>query len=207
MIPMAPAGLWLALAALYAVFLWWYGGRGRPLSTAEIEAGLRTLAERNQDRQGQALLQDLRDLLAQDDGREFVMQNLVRYRTRAAYPPGHSYGDDPRAADRRYARAILWPLLRRACVLVFVARRNGRFIDPPGAEAWHYVAMVRYRSRRDFLHFALEIERGDIVMHKWAAIETTHVFPVRPLLSLFPVRSAVLVLLALLGLAAGLLTG
>ena len=47
----------------------------------------------------------------------------------------------------------------------------------------NYVAMVRYRSRRDFLDFALEIERGDIVMHKWAAIATTHVFPVQPLLS------------------------
>ena len=85
-------------------------------------------------------------------------------------------------------------------MLVFVARRSGRFIDPPGAEAWHYVAMVRYRSRRDFLDFALEIERGDIVMHKWAAIATTHVFPVQPLLSLVLVRSAVLGLLCLIGL-------
>ena len=63
-------------------------------------------------------------------------------------------------------------------------------------------AMVRYRSRRDFLDFALEIERGDIVMHKWAAIASTHVFPVQPLLSLVMVRGLVLVLLALLGLAA-----
>ena len=197
-----PVGIVLAIAALYGVFLAWYGGRGKPLAADEIETGLRQLAERNQHPEGQALLQDVRDLLSQDDGREFVMQNLVRYRARALYPPGHSYGDDPRAADRRYGRAILWPLLRRACVLLFVARRSGRFIDPPGAEAWHYVAMVRYRSRRDFLHFALEIERGDIVMHKWAAIATTHVFPVRPLLSLVLVRSTVLAVLGLAGLLA-----
>ena len=197
-----PVGITLAVAALYGAFLLWYGGRGKPLSAAEIESGLRQLAGRNQDPHGQALLQDVRDLLANDDGREFVMQNLVRYRPRALYPPGHAYGDDPRAADRRYGRAILWPLLRRACVLVFVARRSGRFIDPPGAEAWHYVAMVRYRSRRDFLNFALEIERGDIVMHKWAAIATTHVFPVQPLLSLVLVRSTVLAVLGLAGLLA-----
>lgn len=197
-----PVGIVLAVAAVYGVFLAWYGGRGKPLAPEEIETGLRRLAERSQDPQGQALLQDVRDLLSQDDGREFVMQNLVRYRPRALYPPGQPYDDDPRAADRRYGRAILWPLLRRACVLMFVARRSGRFIDPPGAEAWHYVAMVRYRSRRDFLHFALEIERGDIVMHKWAAIATTHVFPVRPLLSLMLVRSTVLAVLGLAGLLA-----
>jgi hypothetical protein len=197
-----PVGIVLAVAALYGAFLFWYGGRGRPLTSDEIETRLRQLAERNQDPHGQALLQDVRDLVSQDDGREFVMQNLVRYRPKALYPPGHDFGDDPRAADRRYGRAILWPLLRRACVLVFVARRSGRFIDPPGAEPWHYVAMVRYRSRRDFLDFALEIERGDIVMHKWAAIATTHVFPVRPLLSLMLVRSTVLALLSLAGLLA-----
>ena len=197
-----PVGIVLVVAALYGAFLFWYGGRGRPLTSDEIETRMRQLAELNLDPHGQALLQDVRDLLSQDDGREFVMQNLVRYRPKALYPPGHDFGDDPRAADRRYGRAILWPLLRRACVLVFVARRSGRFIDPPGAEPWHYVAMVRYRSRRDFLDFALEIERDDIVMHKWAAIGTTHVFPVQPLVSLVLVRSAVLVVLCPGGLAA-----
>jgi len=200
-----PVGIVLAVAALFAMFLLWYGGRGRALNADETEAFLRRLAERNQHPPGQVLLQDVRDLVANDDGREFVMHNLVRYRARAAYPPGHAYDDDPRAADRRYGRAILWPLLRRACVVVFVARRSGRFIDPAGAEAWHYVAMVRYRSRRDFLEFALEIERADIVMHKWAAIDTTHVFPVQPILSLVLVRSMVLALLVLLGLAAAAL--
>ena len=61
--------------------------------------------------------------------------------------------------------------------------------------------MVRYRSRRDFLRFALAIERDDIVVHKWAAIEKTHVFPVQPLVSLIFVRGAVAALLALAGAA------
>jgi hypothetical protein len=51
--------------------------------------------------------------------------------------------------------------------------------------------MVRYRSKRDFLRFALAIERGDISMHKWAALEKTHVFPVQPIVSLFLVRGLV----------------
>jgi len=57
---------------------------------------------------------------------------------------------------------------------------------------------VRYRSRRDFLRFALAIQQQDIAVHKWAALEKTHVFPVKPLVSLMLVRSSVAGLLAML---------
>ena len=200
----------LPLAALYGVFLWWWGGRGRPLTPAEVEQGLQALraaaAPPPPPAAAEALLAGVRQLLAGDDGREFVMVNLVRHRARAAYPPGERWaglGDDPREADRRYGRAIVPHLLRQGSLPLFIARRSGRLFEPPGAEAWHYVALVRYRSRRDFLHFALAIERAGIAVHKWAAIETTQVFPTRPMLSLITVRATVAAALLLLG--AGLL--
>jgi len=127
------------------------------------------------------------------------MQNLVRYRPKALYPPGYDYGDDPRAADRRYGKAVIGPLLRNGSLILFIAKRTGTFIEPEGADAWHYVAMVRYRSRRDFLRFALATQRDDIFVHKWAALEKTHVFPVKPLISLFPVRFIAASALALVG--------
>ena len=196
----------LVLVAVYAVFLAWYGGRGRPLDAGEILHYMNALAACCRTEQDRQVLEQVRELVANDDGREFVMQNLVRYRARAQYPPGYSFDDDPRKADRRYGRAILWPLLRYGNHPVFIARRSGRFIEPDGVEPWHYVAMVRYRSRRDFLRFALRIERADIAVHKWAAIGNTQVFPVVPLVSLIFVRGAVAVLLVLAGvLAAGLL--
>ena len=136
-----------------------------------------------------------------DDGKDFVMQNLVRYRPKALYPPGYDYGDDPRAADRRYGKAVIGPLLRNGSLILFIAKRTGTFIEPEGADAWHYVAMVRYRSRRDFLRFALATQRDDIFVHKWAALEKTHVFPVKPLISLFPVRFIAASALALVGSA------
>lgn len=191
-------GAWIAVAALgvYAAFLLWYGGRGRPLTQTDVDRALDELQRRGGPPEQMQLLDDLRSVLLPDDGREFVMANLVRYRERALYPSGQTWSDDPRAADRRYGRLIIWPLLRRASLALFVAPRIGRFIQAPGQPEWHYVALVRYRSRRDFLSFALEIERGDIVQHKWAAIETTQVFPVRPLISLALVRIGVGLLLA-----------
>ncbi|MFN0184735.1 MAG: hypothetical protein ACKVQR_13055 [Aquabacterium sp.] len=195
------------LVLLYGLFLLWYGGRGRPLTPQETDRFLQALAEQARGPDAQAQLAGVRELVRQDDGREFVMQNLVRYRERAAYPPGHAGPDDPREADRRYGRAIIPHLLRCGSLPVFVARRSGSLFTPPGADAWHYVAMVRYRSRRDFLRFALAIEREDIVVHKWAAIEKTHVFPVQPIVSLVTVRLLVGGLLGLAGLATWTLVG
>jgi hypothetical protein len=186
-----------------ALFLLWYGGRGRPLSAQELEGFMAELGRDAQSPQQAALLAEVRTLAANDDGREFVMQNLARYRDQAAYPPGHEHlGPSARAADQRYGRRIIPHLLRYGNVPVFIARRVGSFIEPAGgAEPWHYVAMVRYRSRRDFLRFACAISRHDIAMHKWAALESTHVFPVHPVLSLIAVRAAVAVLLLALALA------
>jgi hypothetical protein len=191
----------LGCAALYVLFLLWYGGLGKPLSPDELSQCRQQLLGLTHD---QTAIDEVMQLLAQDDGQEFVMQNLARYRPKALYPPGYApaanYGDSARAADQRYAKALLWPLLRQGSVPIFIARRTGSFIEPEGADAWHYVAMVRYRSRRDFFKFAMAIQRDDIVVHKWAALEKTHVFPVRPLVSLVFVRGAVAVLLALAGL-------
>ena len=188
----------IALLALYGLFLFWYGGRSKPLNAAELSACERELHTQTQD---QAAIDEVMQLLAGDDGREFVMQNLARYRPKALYPAGFNFGDSARAADQRYGKLLLWPLLRQGSVPIFIARRSGSFIEPAGADAWHYVAMVRYRSRRDFFKFAMAIQRDDIVVHKWAALEKTHVFPVTPLVSLVFVRGAVAVLLALVGLA------
>jgi hypothetical protein len=178
----------LALAALYLVFLFWYGGRGAPLTQTEIDQALGQLEGGSTHTADPASLEQLRAVLSHDDGREFVMHNLVRWRSKALYPPGSPYGDDVRAADKRYGRAIVWPLIKRAGVVMMIARNAGRFIDDGQSLPWTYVAMVRYRSRRDFLRFVVETEQREVFVHKWAAIEHTHVFPVQPIISLFGVR-------------------
>ena len=189
----------IPLLALYLLFLLWYGGKGKPLRADEIQAFFDTLGRMDLSEIEKEIIPEIRQMVAKDDGQEFIMQNLVRYRPKALYPAGYNYNDDARAADRRYGKAIIVPLLRQGSLPVFIARRAGSFIEPEGADAWHYVAMVRYRSRRDFLRFALAIQSQDIAVHKWAALEKTHVFPVKPLVSLILVRSVVALLLALIG--------
>jgi hypothetical protein len=139
----------------------------------------------------------LREVSKDDDGREFVMVNLIRFRTKAAYPPGWDYGDDPHAADARYNRIVVPLLLKRACIPVFLGRSAGRFLAPEGSEPWDCVALVRYRSRRDFLGLCVDLAKDRADVHKWAAIEVTQVFPVKARLSLTMIRVAIALFLAL----------
>ena len=189
----------LPLVILYLVFWFWYGGNGQRMSPQEIEEALHKLRSTDSANDNSAELEDVRQLLASDDGKEFVMQNLVRYRAKALYPEGSQFGDDPREADKRYGKSIIGDLLRYGNLVIFIARKSGDFVNPEGADAWHYVAMVRYRSRRDFVRFAIRANQADKFMHKWAAIEKTHVFPVKPLISLVTVRTTVALLLITVG--------
>ena len=187
------------LVLLYLAFWFWYGGNGQRMSPQEIEEALHKLQSTDSTHDNSAEVDDVRQLLASDDGKEFVMQNLVRYRSKALYPEGSQFSDDPREADKRYGKSIIGDLLRYGNLVIFIARKSGDFVKPEGADAWHYVAMVRYRSRRDFVRFAIRANQADKFMHKWAAIEKTHVFPVKPLISLVTVRTTVALLLLTVG--------
>jgi hypothetical protein len=193
-----PVAVLVGCLLLYVLFLLWYGGRGSAMSSPEVETLLervRKNAEAAGSPFGSDLLSSIREVAKDDDGREFVMVNLIRYRTKAVYPPGWDYGDDPHAADARYNRAVVPLLLKRACIPVFVGRSAGRFLAPEGTEPWDCVVLVRYRSRRDFLGLCADLAKDGADVHKWAAIETTQVFPVNARLSLFLIR--VMIALAL----------
>lgn len=196
-----PRILCISLLALYLGFLAWYGGRGAPL-TAQEKAELFARIERNAGGKAEGdghLLERLRTLADADDGNEFFMLNLIRFRSFAQYPPGSPYGGTALDADARYNRAIAPLLLRHGHVPVFIGTPQGRFLDEAGDVQWQRVAIVRYRSRRALLEMVADLAGQGVGVHKWAAIERTQVFPVRADFSLVLVRGLVAALLVLLG--------
>ena len=132
----------LALAALSLIFLFWYGGRGTPLTRAEIDQALGRLEGGSTCKADPSSLVQLRTVLSNDDGREFVMHKRVRWQTKALYLPGSPDGDDVRAADKRYGRAIVWPLIKRAGVVLMVAGNAGRFTDDGQTLPWTSLATL-----------------------------------------------------------------
>ena len=200
---MTPARLVLLVTALlYLAFFFWYGGSGTPLSSDETEAMLARI-QANQ-RAGSAhdgdLVESFRVLASQDDGNEFYMLNMMRYREKALYPPGSPWDDDAMAAADRYNAAVLPALLARGSHPILLGRYAGPFIPPDASEGtWDQIGIVRYRSRRDMLDMALALSASGGGEHKWASIEETIVFPVTPILDFVFVRGFVFVVFAAVG--------
>ena len=189
--------------AFYAAFFFWYGGRSRPLDQIEINvllSEMRRRAGKESGAEGEEpiLLRQFRELAASDDGRDYWMVNLLKFRGKAIYPSviAGTVGDDPMAANARYNRAIIPFLLKHGSHPVFASKVAGRFIRDEGSEDWDQVAAVRYRSRRDMLRMAVDLTGRDIDVHKWAALERTQVFPARPIISLFSARASVALVLS-----------
>ncbi len=183
-----PRILVIALALFYGAFWIWYGGAGRPLSPQEIEHYFALLDERAEEGGSGGLRARLEDWARKDDGREFLMVNLMD-------DPA-----DPRAAEA-YNAMILPALIRRGGFPVFISRPFATFIQPDGMEEWDQVAIVRYRSLRDLFEMVTAPETKDIQHLKEASVSKTQVFPTHVVFSFVWVRFIVGALLVALGAA------
>ena len=145
----------------------------------------------------------MRTLVESDDGAEFIMVNLIRYRDRVMYTADSPWSKetDPMLADARYGAGVVPLLLKRGSLPVFISSVNGGFINETTHGEWDMVAMVRYRSVRDMLQMMVEISSTDLADHKWATIEQTHEFPVTPKISLISLRLIIGIILLLFATA------
>ena len=198
---------WLILAGIYAVFLFWYGGSGDPISPGEVEEYLAIAREKNPeggDRErgdGNALV-TLREFMETDDGQEFVMVNLNVYRDAALYADGRESSGDAEEAQLEYQRRIAPHLLIRAThplLMVEPAVSLGG-IGEFERQDWSRVNLVRYRSRRDFLDFILKTSWAQDANHKWAALGRSHALAATPRTSFVTVRLVPLLFLIVIGL-------
>lgn len=187
--------IWLGIVGIfYAAFWLWYGGNGDPISEEE---GMEMLVQIEQlhgikleDTPEGSISRNLRDMLPNDDGKEFYAVNLE---TRAQ-------GAEASEAEARYAEIVVPLLLERGGHPIFVSERAGLMLGAYGNEI-DRVAIVRYRSLRDLLDMI-----GDERMVKGNALKTTslahtEVFITRPIVTFLQMRMYVGMFLSLIAIA------
>ncbi len=187
--------IWLAsLGLIYASFWIWYGGNGDPISEEE---GLEMLAEierlhgvRLENTPEGSMTRNLRDMLPNDDGKEFYAVNLE---TRAT-------GPEAQEAEAKYAAIVMPLLLERGGHPVFLSERAGLMLGKYG-ENVDRVAVVRYRSLRDLLDMIADEKMVEGNALKNASLAHTEVFITRPTITLVQVRLMVGMFLALIAIA------
>ena len=201
------AGAWWAwpvALALYALFRLWYDNWRGPLTKAEIDA---FLAEAEASpATGHTELSVVRAFLEADDGREFVMSNLLRLHEQ---PVPHPVTGVPTPAPQLlqvYVRRFIPLLIRHGGHPMIAMRKVGGYVDAwhtPADPGWHIVGSMRYRSRRDLMKLARDPAMREAHPFKTAATAETFSFPTHVMAG-FALRPR-LAMALLLALAAALM--
>ncbi|WP_428679231.1 hypothetical protein [Sphingopyxis sp.] len=122
----------------------------------------------------------LRDFLESDDGREFVMVNLVRTRPGLVTDPASGEAREGSEWLRRYSEPFVRGLIARGGHPLFVGRKIGGYIDAwntPADPGWSLAGTMRYRSRRDLVRMATDPRFRAAHLNKTLGIEATFSFP------------------------------
>ena len=168
---MSPIFIWTAAAILYACFWLWYVGLSRKITPQEIESTLQQIQSQGEPSEQQ--LEALRRFFAEDDGKDFVMVNLLELK-------------DPKKESRKkldaYQKIFLGNLLKRAGHPVFIASVAAGKIENIGCDDdnWTAAGMIRYRSRRDLMEVLPETSGSKHHGLKLEALERTFAYPSTP---------------------------
>jgi hypothetical protein len=178
--------IWLTAAAVYLAFRVWYDNWRGSLRREEIDTHLARA-------EGSGLtdssdLDSLRRFMEEDDGREFIMLNLVRLNPEPAPHPETGEPTSSRKLVDGYLGTFLPQLLRRAGHPLLQARKVGGYIDSWNVEpdpGWTFMGYMPYRSRRDLLELVTAPGFSAAHPFKLAAIPKTFSFPTQPVLSTY----------------------
>jgi len=178
--------VWLGALVAYALFRAWYDNWRGPLSADEIEAFFRKMHGSKSAAEND--LSVLREFLENDDGKDFVMLNLVR--VERANVPHPTTGKPTPGSEllRQYIRSFLPALIRRAGHPAVVGRKIGGYVDAwrVGADpGWTMMGYMRYRSRRDMMLLITQPRFLEMHPFKMAGTAETFSFPTQPQFLLF----------------------
>ena len=192
---------WLVIAATYLGFFSWYTSLKGPLSPQEIEYYIEKVNATSEE------LASFRKFMEEDDGRDFVMINIMEMYDTPLQIEGVEPGETTDQVLAKYMEYMFPAMLSKASHPVF--RGNAAsllamdIMNADGMETWTGAAGVRYRSRRDMIEISTNPEFAGRHEFKVAALAKTIAFPVAPFNYLGDPRLLLALLLGLIGCAVG----
>lgn len=161
--------LTLGLIGLVLALVIAYHG-GDKLSAEEVDHYLSIIEGQDQQPGGRHDLIALRDFLEEDDGQPFYTVNLYRFHAEAQYLPQSEYfdrslGGSGKDAFARFSKAMIKLLVSHSSHPIFAS--NWAHDE---SSNWEKLVIVRYTSRRDIAELFASNEFADASEHKWAAL-------------------------------------
>ncbi|WP_066653173.1 MULTISPECIES: hypothetical protein [Sphingomonas] len=178
--------IWAIAAALYGAFRLWYDNWRGKLTPAEIEAYFAKLEGRD-DTTPEARA-NLRKFLEADDGRDFVMFNIVKATQAPVTDPISGEQVPGVSLLQRYSKHFVPVLVRNGGHPAIVRRKIGPYLDSWATEpdpGWTIIGLMRYRSRRDMMNLVIDPQFAKHHPDKLAGTLATFSFPTAPMLQLY----------------------
>ncbi len=154
----------MALLLLLTFTLWYRPGER--LSSIEQQSFLQAIAALSPELQEFINPAVVAEFMANDDGHQFYVINLFRFKQFADAVDGLPTGSTGQEAFTQFSRAAIPLWLRFGTHPVFATRASDAF-----SEEWDAVSIVRYRSRRDFMAIQTSAEYHEILPYRLAATE------------------------------------
>ena len=192
--------IWGGALIAYALFRLWYDNWSGPLKPAEIEAFLAQMAGRFEGTGN--CPETMRAFLEADDGREFVMLNLVKAQMEQVADPQTGQMVQGFELLKRYSKRFMPVLLRKGGHPGMVGRKAGGYVDAWNTEpdpGWTIFGLMRYRSRRDMMKLVMDPAFMEGHPDKLLGTLATFSFPAQRLVSFYlSPRITVALILALI---------
>ena len=169
---MSAVMIWIIAVLAYVVFWLWYVGFQKKITPQEVETCMRVFGHDNSWTPNQ--MEHLRSFLLADDGKDFVMVNLLHLKA----PKKESL-----EKLNTYQKIFLGSLLRKAGHPVMIARAasgNVENVACDHADDWSAAGMIRYRSRRDLMNILPATIGSKHHGLKLDSLEKTFAFPAAP---------------------------
>ena len=193
--------IWIVAALAYVIFAAWYFNWKGVLKPNEIEQYILQVQKNSGGSPTDPEV--LRKFMKSDDGKEFVMLNLIRFNAgNVANPLTGEISTGPELIQG-YFGPFSKALFRKAGHPVFMGRKKGGYIDSWNSaadEGFQVVGAMRYRSCRDMMALVSDPRFSDSHKFKLAAIDGTTSFPMQLRMSTY-LRPKIWVPLLLLLLA------
>lgn len=177
--------IWGSALAIYVLFRLWYDSWRGPLTKAEIDTFFEQVHSKYSGNNDPALL---RSFLEADDGKEFVMLNLVKVEQGMVTDPDTGREVPGREMMQRYSQPFVKRLLGRGGHPAMVGRKVGPYVDAwnvEGDPGWTIFGLMRYRSRRDLVAMVADPIFAEVHPYKALGIPVTYSFPTQREISVF----------------------
>ena len=169
---MSAVMIWIIAVLAYVAFWFWYVGFQKKVTPQEVAATMSIFE--HDDTWTATQKEHLRNFLLDDDGKDFVMVNLLHLKS----PKKESL-----EKLNTYQKIFLGSLLRKAGHPVMIARAasgNVENVACDHADDWSAAGMVRYRSRRDLMNILPATIGSEHHGLKLESLEKTFAFPASP---------------------------